>query len=56
VRNEGRPGALGIVQSERALAKIDQEHPEGSGEGWGSRAQADITPGKRPTAGKGGEA
>ena len=56
VRNEGRRGALGIVQSERALAKIDQEHPEGSGEGWGSRAQADITPGKRPTAGKGGEA
>jgi hypothetical protein len=56
VRNEGRPGALGIVQSERALAKIDQEHPEGAGEGWGNRAQADITPGKRPTAGKGGEA
>ena len=56
VRNEGRRGALGIVQSERALAKIDQEHPEGAGEGWGSRTQADITPGKRPTAGKGGEA
>ena len=56
VRNEGRRGALGIVQSERALAKIDQEHPEGAGEGWGSRAQADITPGKRPTAGKGGDA
>ena len=56
VRNEGRRGALGIVQSERALAKIDQEHPEGAGEGWGSRAQADITPGARPTAGKGGEA
>ena len=56
VRNEGRRGALGIVQSERALAKIDQEHPEGAGEGWGSRTQADVTPGKRPTAGKGGEA
>jgi succinate dehydrogenase / fumarate reductase iron-sulfur subunit len=56
VRNEGRRGALGIVQSERALAKIDQEHPEGAGEGWGSRTQADITPGERPTAGKGGEA
>ena len=56
VRNEGRRGALGIVQSEHALAKIDQEHPEGIGEGWGSRAQADGTPGKRPTAGNGGEA
>ena len=56
VRNEGRRGALGIVQSEHALAKIDQEHPEGIGEGWGSRAQADITAGKRPTAGNGGEA
>ncbi len=29
---------------------------EGGGEGWGSRTQADITPGERPTAGKGGEA
>ena len=37
VRNEGRPGALGIVQSERALAKIDQEHPEGSRRGLGPR-------------------
>jgi succinate dehydrogenase / fumarate reductase iron-sulfur subunit len=55
VRNEGRRGALGIVQGERALAKIDQEHPEGSGGGWGNRAQADITPGERPTRGKGGE-
>ncbi|HET8651964.1 MAG TPA: succinate dehydrogenase/fumarate reductase iron-sulfur subunit [Gaiellaceae bacterium] len=56
VVNEGRRGALGIVQAERALAKISEENPEGTGAGWGSRAQADITPGKRPTRGKGGEA
>jgi succinate dehydrogenase / fumarate reductase iron-sulfur subunit len=56
VRTGDRRGALGIVQGERALARVAQEHPEGSGAGWGSRAQADITPGERPTAGKGAEA
>jgi hypothetical protein len=57
VRNEGRRGALGIVQSERALAKIDQEHPEGAGEGWASHqadtAQARPERGGRVVATKG---
>jgi hypothetical protein len=56
VVNEGRRGAAGIVQAERALAKLSEEHPEGTASGWGSRAQADITPGVRPTRGKGAEA
>ncbi len=51
VRHQGRRGALGIVQGERALAKLSEENPEGSAAGWGHRAQADITPGERPRKG-----
>jgi succinate dehydrogenase / fumarate reductase, iron-sulfur subunit len=58
VREQGRDGALGIVQGERGLARAEQEasQAEGAHGGWGSRDQADITPGERPTAGKGAEA
>ena len=58
VREQGRDGALGIVQGERGLARAEQEasQAEGAHGGWGSRDQADITPGERPTAGKGSEA
>ena len=52
VIHEGRRGAAGIVQGERALARVAQEHPEGSHGGWGNRDQADITAGQRPTARK----
>jgi succinate dehydrogenase / fumarate reductase, iron-sulfur subunit len=41
VRTEGRRGALGIVQGERALAKLSEEHPEGIGDGWGRRTGAE---------------
>jgi succinate dehydrogenase / fumarate reductase iron-sulfur subunit len=40
VMNEGRRGALGIVQGERALAKISEEHPEGT-PAWGTRSNGD---------------
>jgi succinate dehydrogenase / fumarate reductase iron-sulfur subunit len=100
VRGQGRDGALGIVQGERALAHLahgtagegleeiyarpgaaprpylpEQEAPaaeppapsgipvspaaprgEGSAEGQGSLTQADVTPGKEPTRGRGTEA
>jgi succinate dehydrogenase / fumarate reductase, iron-sulfur subunit len=58
VREQGRDGALGIVQGERGLARAEQEasQAEGAHGGWGSRDQADITPGERPTAAKGAEA
>jgi len=52
VRTDGRRGAAGIVQGERALARAAAEHPEGSGAGWGSRDQANITPGEAPTRGE----
>jgi succinate dehydrogenase / fumarate reductase iron-sulfur subunit len=55
VKQQNRDGALGIVQGERALARVEQEASGGSHRGWGSRDQADITPGERPTR-KGGEA
>jgi succinate dehydrogenase / fumarate reductase iron-sulfur subunit len=55
VRQQGREGAAGHIQGERALARLGHES-EGSSGGWGSRDQADITPGERPTRGKGGEA
>ena len=50
VKEQGRDGALGIVQGERALARLEHGHdPEGGDEGWGSRDHADITPGEEPT-------
>ena len=56
VADQGREGALGIVQGERALSRIEFAGEGGSHHGWGSRDQADITPGERPTEGKGAEA
>jgi len=58
VREQGRDGALGIVQGERGLARAEQQASEAEGAhgGWGNRDQADITPGERPTAAKGAEA
>jgi succinate dehydrogenase / fumarate reductase iron-sulfur subunit len=50
VKQQDRQGALGIVQGERALSRIEPaEGPEGSQGGWGSRDQADVTPGEAPT-------
>ena len=51
VKEQGRQGAAGIVQGERALrAELEHGHdPEGGDEGWGSRVHADITPGEEPT-------
>jgi succinate dehydrogenase / fumarate reductase iron-sulfur subunit len=49
VHEQGMDGAAGIVQGERALARLDHGDPEGSGEGMGSRDQADVTPGQEPT-------
>ncbi|HZG35439.1 MAG TPA: hypothetical protein VEY87_06285, partial [Gaiellaceae bacterium] len=54
VKTQDRHGALGIVQGERALSRLEHENGHGSGggseQGHGSRDQADITPGERPTA------
>jgi hypothetical protein len=47
VKEQGRDGALGIVQGERALSRL--EHANGADGGHGSRDQADITPGEAPT-------
>jgi succinate dehydrogenase iron-sulfur subunit len=47
VQEQDREGALGIVQGERALARI--EHLGGGDQGQGSRDAADITPGEEPT-------
>jgi hypothetical protein len=52
VKQQGRDGALGIVQGERALSRL--EHEIGEGHGHGSRDQADVTPGEEPTK-RGGE-
>ena len=74
VKAQGRDGAVGIVQGERALAKLAHGHsdgeddpygpgtfarpwlpsegqatPSGSEGGMGSRTQADVTPGEKPT-------
>ena len=46
VKEQGRDGALGIVQGERALSRL--EHEPGV-QGHGSRDQADVTPGEAPT-------
>ncbi|MBD0330135.1 MAG: 4Fe-4S dicluster domain-containing protein, partial [Thermoleophilia bacterium] len=56
VKEQGRGGALGHVQGERALARLDHGVEGGSHGGWGSRDQADITPGEEPTRGAGREA
>ena len=49
VKQQGRDGALGIVQGERALSRIEHHgEPEGSAGGWGSRTGAEITPGEEP--------
>src|SRR5687767_9435267 len=47
VEEQGRGGALGIVQGERALARL--EHLGGADMGHGSRVGADVTPGAEPT-------
>ncbi|HET6406193.1 MAG TPA: 2Fe-2S iron-sulfur cluster-binding protein [Candidatus Thermoplasmatota archaeon] len=54
VKEQGRDGALGIVQGERALSRIEHAHGNaedggGSVQGHGSRDHADITPGEQPT-------
>jgi hypothetical protein len=49
VQDQGREGALGIVQGERALSRIEEGTEGGSHGGWGSRDAADITPGEEPT-------
>ena len=56
VKDQGRGGALGHVQGERALARLDHGIEGGSQGGWGSRDQADVTPGEEPTQGAGREA
>ena len=53
VKQQGRDGALGIVQGERALGRLEHEH--GTGGGHGSVDQADVTPGEEPTRKRGGE-
>ena len=51
LQDQGRQGAAGIVQGERAIARIEHMTEGGSHGGMGSRDQADITPGRRPTRG-----
>jgi succinate dehydrogenase / fumarate reductase iron-sulfur subunit len=55
VKEQGLDGGAGIVQGERALARLDHE-VEGGDHGMGSRDQADITPGEKPTRKPGGGA
>jgi succinate dehydrogenase / fumarate reductase iron-sulfur subunit len=50
VREQGVRGSAGIVQGERAIARIEQMTDGGSHGGWGSRDSAEITPGRRETA------
>jgi succinate dehydrogenase / fumarate reductase, iron-sulfur subunit len=58
VKEQGRDGALGIVQGERALSRLEHDGPAagGSEQGHGSRDQADVTPGEAPTRKPGGGA
>jgi hypothetical protein len=49
VKEQDRQGALGIVQGERALSRLEHAH----GDGHGSRDSADVTPGEEPTQGGG---
>jgi hypothetical protein len=48
VREQGREGALGIVQGERALARI--EHTDAGG---ARRDTPEVTPGEEPPAAEG---
>jgi hypothetical protein len=50
VKEQGVRGSAGIVQGERAIARIEQMTDGGSHGGWGSRDSAEITPGRRETA------
>ena len=60
VNEQGRNGYEGIVQGERALARLDHHLHEDEGQaaeggahgGMGYRDSDDITPGEPPTAGK----
>jgi hypothetical protein len=59
VKEQDRQGALGIVQGERALSRLEHEagHASGGSEhGMGSRDQADVSPGEAPTKKPGGGA
>ena len=49
VQEQGREGAAGIVQGERALARLEHHTEGGSHGGHGSRDSADVTPGQEPT-------
>jgi hypothetical protein len=49
LEEQGRDGALGIVQGERALARLEHHTDGGSHQGQGSRVHADVTPGAEPT-------
>jgi succinate dehydrogenase / fumarate reductase, iron-sulfur subunit len=49
VHEQGRRGSVGIVQGERAIARIEHMTDGGSHGGWGSRDSAEITPGRRET-------
>jgi len=51
VKEQDRQGALGIVQGERALARLEHEH----GGGHASRDQPDVTPGEEPTRKRGAD-
>jgi hypothetical protein len=43
VHEQGRLGAVGIIQGERALARLAHETNGGAAHGgWGSRDQADV--------------
>jgi succinate dehydrogenase / fumarate reductase iron-sulfur subunit len=60
VQEQGRDGYVGIVQGERALARLEHDLPEEKGQvtpggahgGMGARDQDDITPGEPKTRGK----
>ena len=60
VKEQDRGGAMGIVQGERALSRLEHEvgHASGGGgdTGVGSRDQADVSPGEQPTRKPGGGA
>jgi succinate dehydrogenase / fumarate reductase iron-sulfur subunit len=51
VNEQDRLGAAGIVQGERALARLEHE-ASGAHGGMGSRDSAEITPGERETPGR----
>ena len=52
ISDQGRSGSAGIVQGERAIARIEHMTDGGSHGGMGSRDSAEITPGKRETRGR----